>query len=58
MASTPPHEPDRIEPQSPPERPVPPDPPAPASPPEIEPPAPDVAEPDRGPDEFPQEAVG
>lgn len=53
MATTPPQEPDRIDPQSPPETPGRPDEPAPAQPPELDPPQPDRDEPGHSPDEFP-----
>ncbi|WP_205214891.1 hypothetical protein [Altererythrobacter sp. ZODW24] len=53
MATTPPTNPDRIDPQSPPETPQQPDEPVPSSPPETEPLPPDFDQPDRSPDEFP-----
>ena len=53
MASVPPARPDRIDPQEPPGvEPVPAE-PQPEEPPETTPPAPDIDEPDRGPDETP-----
>lgn len=53
MASVPPSRPDRIDPQEPPGiEPVPAE-PQPEEPPETTPPAPDIDEPDRGPDEYP-----
>lgn len=53
MASTPPHQPDRIDPQSPPETPGVPQEPVPSRPPEIDPPTPDIDNPDVSPDEVP-----
>lgn len=55
MASVPPDKPDRIEPQTPPERRQPPIPAAPPAIPETEPCPPDIDEPDRCPDEYPPE---
>jgi hypothetical protein len=55
MATQPNVQPDRIDPQSPPETPpLPSDPvPGPGKPDETQPPAPDITEPGRGPDETP-----
>ncbi|WP_336985633.1 hypothetical protein [Altererythrobacter aquiaggeris] len=58
MATTPPNDPDRIDPQSPPETPGLPDEPAPTQPPEVDPPQPDVEEPGRSPEEFPSVNTG
>lgn len=55
MASVPPRPPDRIEPRSPPERREAPEPSAPPAIPETEPCAPDIDEPDPGPDECPEQ---
>ncbi len=55
MASIPPDKPNRVDPQSPPERRQPPEPAIPPALPETEPDAPDVDEPGRCPDECPPE---
>ena len=58
MATTPPREPDRIDPQSPPETLAQPDEPVPDRQPEIIPTEPDFDEPDRSPDEYPPATIG
>lgn len=55
MASVPPSKPDRVEPQTPPERRAPYEPAPPPAPPETEPLAPDFDEPGRCPEEAPPE---